>query len=234
METSLTTERRGFWSVLESPFVYEVFHHLIGARRWLKRFATDVIRARPGDHILDIGCGPGALLRYLPEVAYVGIDRNAACIRRAQQAYGGKGQFKCDDVVNFDASSMAPVDIAVAIGLLHHLDDATAARLLSAAAKILKPTGRLITADPCFHASQSPVIRFVVSHDRGRHVRQIERYRELVGSAFTNAKASLVTSHFPFPHAVCIIEGSRAGHDQTEVPMGNDDINAPKLRRLSR
>jgi len=30
------SERRGLWSPLSSPIVYELFHHLIGARRWLQ------------------------------------------------------------------------------------------------------------------------------------------------------------------------------------------------------
>lgn len=71
------SERRGLWSPLSHPLVYEAFHHLIGARRWLKQFAQQTIRPRSGDTVLDIGCGPGALLRYLPPpVAYIGFDRN--------------------------------------------------------------------------------------------------------------------------------------------------------------
>jgi 2-polyprenyl-3-methyl-5-hydroxy-6-metoxy-1,4-benzoquinol methylase len=159
--------------------------------------------------VLDIGCGPGALLRFLPDVTYIGIDRNEACIRQAQATYGARGRFRCEDVAEFDAASIPPVSVAVAIGVLHHLDDATAKRLLSAAAATLKPNGRLITADPCFHAGQSPVTRFVVSHDRGRHVREFERYRELVAGALAGASASLVTGHLPFPHAVCVVEARR-------------------------
>jgi hypothetical protein len=49
------SERRGLWSPLYSPAIYEAFHHLIGARRWLRRFANDVIRARiPFPHSICI------------------------------------------------------------------------------------------------------------------------------------------------------------------------------------
>lgn len=205
----MASEHGGVWSVFERPAVYEAFHHLIGARRRLKVFAIEKIRARPGDRVLDLGCGSGWLLAALPPVTYIGIDRNAAFIRRARQAFGERGEFRCDNVVDFNAHDIAPVDVVIALGLLHHLDDATAARLMGAVAAILKPRGRLVTFDPCYHDGQPAVTRFVVSHDRGRHVRRLERYRELVAAALPKTDVSLVAGLLPFPHSVCIVEGSR-------------------------
>jgi 2-polyprenyl-3-methyl-5-hydroxy-6-metoxy-1,4-benzoquinol methylase len=204
------SERHGLWSPLSSPWVYEAFHHLIGARRWLKRFTNDVIRPRSGDRIFDIGCGPGALLRCLPaETAYVGFDRNEAYIKRARRMNSDRGEFICDDVGNFASHALAPANIAVAIGILHHLDDERASSMLRAAANALKPGGRMITADPCFHPEQSALQRFVVSNDRGMHVRPFEQYVELVGAVFPEAKATFQRGHVPFPRSICIMQAMR-------------------------
>jgi SAM-dependent methyltransferase len=204
------SERRGLWSPLSSPIVYELFHHLIGARRWLQRFTDEVIRPRSGDRVFDIGCGPGALLRCLPETtSYVGFDRNEAYIERARRTHGTRGEFICDDVGNFAGHALAPADIAVAIGILHHLDDNLAAGMLRATANALKPDGRLITVDPCFHSEQSAIQRFVVSNDRGMHVRPYDRYVELAGAVFPDPKAAFQRGHVPFPHSICIIEAAR-------------------------
>ena len=200
------SERRGLWSPLSHPFVYEAFHHVIGARRWLKRFAQEIIQAGAGDRVLDIGCGPGALLACLPNTTYIGFDRNEAYIERARLIYGDRGEFICDDVGNFARHALAPVDIAVAIGILHHLDDELASCLLRAIAGTLKPNGRLVTVDPCFHAEQSPVQRFVVSIDRGMHVRPFGRYVDLCATVFAEPKASFKRGHFPFPHSICIMQ----------------------------
>jgi SAM-dependent methyltransferase len=201
------SERRGLWSPLSSPIVYELFHHLIGARRWLQRFTDEVIRPHSGDRVFDIGCGPGALLRYLPQTtSYIGFDRNEAYIERARRMHGSCGEFICDDVGNFAAYALAPADIAVAIGILHHLDDNLASAMLRAAADALKPCGRLITVDPCFHSEQSAIQRFVVSNDRGMHVRPYDRYVELAGTVFPNPKAAFQRGHLPFPYSICIIE----------------------------
>jgi SAM-dependent methyltransferase len=206
----VSEDRSGVWRVLTHPMIYEAVQHLAGARRWLRRFARDTIDARPSDCLLDIGCGPGALLNYLPQITYIGLDRNESYIAQAKRAHGDRGNFVCDDVANFGSLGCPLADIAVAIGLLHHLDDDLSRELLSAVAKTLKPGGRLITADPCFHAGQSPIIRFVVAHDRGQNVRNFAQYGELVGSVFSKTRTSLESSHFPFPHSVCVIEATAA------------------------
>jgi SAM-dependent methyltransferase len=204
------SERRGLWSPLSSPIVYELFHHLIGARRWLRRFTEEVIRPCNGDRVLDIGCGPGALLRCLPETtSYVGFDRSEACIERARRMHGARGEFICDDVGNFASHALSPADIAIAIGVLHHLDDNLASGMLRSTANALKPAGRLITVDPCFHPDQSAIQRFVVSNDRGMHVRPYDRYVELADAVFAEPKAVFQRGHLPFPYSICIIEAAR-------------------------
>jgi SAM-dependent methyltransferase len=204
------SERRGLWSPLSSPIVYELFHHLIGARCRLQRFTDEVIRPRGGDRVFDIGCGPGALLRCLPETAsYIGFDRNEAYIKRARRIHGARGEFICDDVGNFAGYALAPADIAVAIGILHHLDDNVASNMLRAAANALKPGGRLITVDPCFHPAQSAIQRFIVSNDRGMHVRPYDRYVELAAEVLPEPKAVFQQGHVPFPYSICMIEAAR-------------------------
>src|SRR5258708_30421587 len=174
-ETQCMSERRGLWSPLSSPIVYELFHHLIGARRWLQRFTDEVIRPRSGDRVFDIGCGPGALLRCLPETtSYVGFARNEAYIERARRMHGARGEFICDDVGNFASYALAPADIAVAIGILHPLDDNLASGMLRATAKALKPGGRLITVDPSFHSERSALQRFFLRNYRRTPVRPLD------------------------------------------------------------
>ncbi len=206
-----TSERRGLWSPLENPWVYETFHHLIGARRWLRRFAQDVVRVPAGATVLDIGCGPAALLRYLPEgVSYIGLDRNKAYIGRAIKEHGARGTFICGDVAEFDSFNVPRVNIAVAIGVLHHLDDVLAADILNAIAKTLKPGGRLITADPCFHPEQSALQRIVVSRDRGMNVRPYEDYLTLCRTSFPGATASFSRGYSPLPYSICTTEAEKA------------------------
>jgi SAM-dependent methyltransferase len=204
------SERRGLWSPLYHPAVYEAFHHLIGARRWLGQFTRDVIRVEAGDRVLDVGCGPGALLRYLPDTAaYIGFDRNHAYIESARRMHQGRGLFICDDLANFAKHDLPPADVAVAIGILHHLDDGLASDLLKAIAHALTPRGRLITVDPCFHPDESYLQRFFMSRDRGMHVRPFQQYVALCNAVFPTPKATLKQGYFPFPHSVCVLQTAK-------------------------
>jgi SAM-dependent methyltransferase len=210
------SERDGLWSILANPWVYETFHQLIGARRWLRRFTQDVIRVPAGSLVLDIGCGPAALLRYLPEgVSYTGLDRNKAYIDRAIEEHGARGKFICGDVADFDSFNVPRVEIAVAIGVLHHLDDALVVELLQAISKTLKPGGRLITADPCFHPEQTVLQRFVVSRDRGMHVRPFEDYATLCRQSFPDATAIFTAGYSPLPYSICTVQASKS---LSEIP----------------
>lgn len=113
-------------------------------------------------------------------------------------------------VGNFAVYTLAPADISVAIGLLHHLDDELALETPKAIAAALKPGGRLITVDPCFHSDQSTLQRLVVSNDRGMHVRQFERYAELARPIFPQPTADFWHGHFPFPHSICVMQTRKA------------------------
>jgi SAM-dependent methyltransferase len=200
------SERKGIWSVLAIPWVYDGLHHVIGARRWLGRFARDVVKAGNATRVLDIGCGTGALLRYLPGAIYVGLDRNEACIERAKRTYGERGTFICDDIGNFSKYALPQADVAVVIGLLHHIDDDLALDMLRDTKATLRPGGRLITVDPCFHPAQSAIQRFVVGNDRGMNVRNFVEYQTLCTRVFGKPSADWQAAHFPFPHSMCILQ----------------------------
>src|SRR5262245_55988684 len=63
----VTDERRsGIRRVLGYARAYELLQHAVGSRRSHVTFVTDYVRPRPGDRILDLGCGPAHILEALP------------------------------------------------------------------------------------------------------------------------------------------------------------------------
>ena len=199
----MAERQSGWYAALSLPIVYELVQHAAGARRWLKRFVRDTVQPRAGDRMLDVGCGPAAILRYLPELDYCGFDHSAAYIESARRQFGERARFFCDDVGAIRQHGVGPFDIATAIGVLHHIDDGAALDLLAKLGEALAPGGRLITADPCFFDRQPWLTRLVVANDRGMNVRHFDEYLALARKVFPNASASLDAGLLPFPHAVC-------------------------------
>jgi SAM-dependent methyltransferase len=195
----LTTERkRGLYAALRHPALYETIQRLAGpADKRRRDFAQQFVRAKPGDRVLDIGCGPAHLCAHLPDVEYIGWEPNAAYVAKAREAYGDRGAFHVGMFGPEEARTLAPVDIAIVSAVLHHMDDAQATELFGLLRQVLKPGGRVITLDNVFIERQNPIARFIISLDRGRHVRSPAGYEALARGTFAQVDGTVVAYAFP-------------------------------------
>jgi SAM-dependent methyltransferase len=170
----------GFSAILSRPAGYRLFRWMMGGESAWKIYLADYVKPVRGEKILDIGCGPADILDYLPEVNYTGLDLSADYIRSAKRRFGSRGRFLCGDVglVSFEAER-GDFDLVLAMGVIHHLNDAQAARLFELARRRLRPAGRLMTYDGCYVPQQLRVVHWLLASDRGKFVRQREDYLKL-------------------------------------------------------
>ena len=156
---------------LKVPFLYNLFQGVVGGNALRRRIIQNHARARPGDKVIDIGCGPAQALQSLPDVEYLGLDINPDYIAFAMRTYGDKGTFVVGDTRSLRGDSrFKDADIVIAIAVLHHLDDEEAADCIRFAYDALKRGGRLICHDPCWIPSQGHVFQvYHVSRPRPEH-----------------------------------------------------------------
>jgi SAM-dependent methyltransferase len=167
-------------TVLAHPLAFQAFQALIGAPNCHRRFLEEHVRPRSGDAVLDIGCGTGNSVKFLaPGVRYAGVDINTDYVDYAKRKHEGRGTFKVADATTSQLDCGTSFDMVFANGVVHHLPDAAARRLLGNAMLALKPDGVFLSIDPCLAPGQSPLARFLVSNDRGRYVRNEAGYREI-------------------------------------------------------
>ncbi len=113
--------------------------------------------AGAGARLLEVGCGTGALTAMLaealPVAAVWGLDGDPRVLGRARARLrplagraGGAVELAEGNAAELPYGD-ASFDRVVASLLLHHLDDATKARALAEAARVLRPGGRLHVAD---------------------------------------------------------------------------------------
>lgn len=175
----------GIRSVLNKPIVYDALQALLGANRGRHDLVSHHIRPTSGMRLLDIGCGTARILDHLPNsIVYYGFDSSQDYINEAKNRYGKRGIFSCSMVEKSTLSDVSSFDLVLAVGVLHHLDDAAALNLFNLAKSALRDAGRLVTIDPCFDKNQNPIARFLVSRDRGQNIRSGDQYHQLAGSAF--------------------------------------------------
>lgn len=197
---------RGLKRLLTFSPVYRLFSRVIGRPETAPRLVAHCVAPAAGDRILDLGCGPGTLAELLPSSIgeYYGVDINPAYIRDASTRWAHQSSitFICGDAT---AAKISPghYHIAVAIGLLHHLDDPAVERLFALAYAALRPGGRFVTWDCAFVEGQHPLARLLISMDRGRAVRRPEGYCRLAQRHFAHVESRLFHDTLRVPYTIC-------------------------------
>jgi SAM-dependent methyltransferase len=177
-------------SLLGVPAIYRWSQRLI-AGDFRTIYASQFIRAKPGDRILDLGCGTADILEHLPEVDYFGIDMSAHYIRAATRRYGNRGLFRCQSFRGIDLDEIPPMDLVLFNGVFHHLNDREMLDALKVAKQALRSGGRLVSHDGCYREGQAPLARYLLQHDRGQYVRTAEGYMNLVSQVFFDIKSTI-------------------------------------------
>ena len=201
------------YGLLREPRIYDAFLNLAGARGLRRRLVRDYIRPFPGARIIDIGCGTADILNYLPEdIEYTGVDPDEKYIEHARSIYGTRASFECADVgqlMDGCRGRSEGFDIALAIGLLHHLEDDVARKVFLISREVLAKKGRLVTLDAVFLEKQNIMAKFIISKDRGRNVRTPEAYAKIAKSVFPGAESDIAGDLFRIPYSHIIMRCSK-------------------------
>lgn len=202
----------GIRSLLTHPWIYNTYQNLVGATRGRKWVSEQFWRVQPGQKIVDIGCGPGNVVRHLPpDVKYVGFDVSEEYIGHARHAFAGDPDKtfivgSAEDFINQLPEAMQNADLVLMSGLLHHLDDDQALAALRLARKSLSPEGRLVALEGTFLVRQARLARWFVGLDRGRNVRTEPAWRALVAQVFDQFDTFILTGLDRTPYTYIVIE----------------------------
>lgn len=200
----------GVRKILAKPAIYNMMQWLMGASKIRTEFVRDYVKPSRGDSILDIGCGTADILCFLPDdINYFGFDQSDVYIEHARDRFADRGQFSTAFVDDIALKSLPKMDIVLASGLIHHLDDDNVKTLLVTALHALRPGGRLVAIDPCYVRGQSTIARWLIDRDRGNNVRSQDSYKALAEAVFTNNTIESRVSHrnwIPYTHHILVCE----------------------------
>lgn len=197
------------YKLVTIPAFYTLFQNLLGASSARKRLVKEHYDLSPGMRVLDVGCGPGDLLSFLPDVNYTGIDLNPSHIASAKEKHKSNGRFICDDVANISVDSKQRYDRILFSGLLHHLDDTTATNLLKTCGELLAENGRLVGHEPCYVEGQHPFARWMKDKDSGENIRNQAGYSGLFSQLGGNLDTVVLDDLIRIPYNHIIISWSR-------------------------
>ena len=192
-------------SVLSVPQAYQLYWTLIGGAARSRILVQDYIRPTAGDRILEIGCGPGTIVPYLPQSEYVGFDANSHYVEKASKRFP-HAKFVCETVSEYTLPKKSYFDIVLALGIVHHLNDRESVQLFRIAHEALRPAGKLVTLDGVWAGDQSRTERYLLAKDRGRFVRSEAEYVKLASEVFSQIKSNIRPRLLRIPYTHIILE----------------------------
>lgn len=192
-------------SILAGPRAYQLWWNLVGGPAWAKVLVNEYIRPITGARILEIGCGPGTILDYLPQSDYLGFDLSAKYIAMAKKRHP-QAQFVCERVSQFSLDKCHSFDLVLALGVIHHLQDCEATQLFRIAHDALRLEGKLVTVDGVWTQGQSSAARWLLERDRGQFVRKESEYVGIASQIFGRIKPSVRHDLLRIPYSHMIME----------------------------
>lgn len=190
---------------LASPSAYQLWWYMVGGPVAAKVLVNEYVQPAAGARILEIGCGPGTIVNYLPPSDYLGFDLSPRYIELAKRRFP-KAHFVCERVNQFTLAKERSFDVVLALGIVHHLDDAEARQLFQIAYDGLEPGGKLVTVDGVWTDRQSSAARWLLARDRGEYVRSEREYVGIASQVFSLIRPSIRHDLLRIPYTHLILE----------------------------
>lgn len=185
-------------SVLQYQVIFSLFQKLIAADR-IKVFISQNTELKPGYKALDVGCGFGNLLEYLPRnINYLGVDISQDYINYAKKRYNSRGKFICTDVTKLRLKE-GKFDVIFISCLFHHLSDSEVKKLLESLQPYIKKETVVVSADGVYLENSSFLSRFFSSQDRGKYIRTKKGYLDLTKKYFSKIEYKVVSNLINIP-----------------------------------
>jgi SAM-dependent methyltransferase len=192
-------------AMLSSPALYQAYQNVGGFFGARVKAIAEYLTIRPGMRVIDVGCGPGYILRHLPGgIDYVGFDIDQAYIDHANRSFGDRGKFYCRYFDAAAAVEFAGADIVMMNGVLHHIADQELTATLTHVHDVLKEGGVLFTLDGCYLEGQSRFAKWLLDNDRGEFVRDQNGYDRVLRSVFHDVDLVIRQDYARVPYTFII------------------------------
>ncbi len=196
---------------------YDIFSGLLGMglNSPNSRMVIALAKVKPGDKVLDVGCGTGSLTLTAQPYAgpggkVYGIDASPEMIEVAKKKASRSGMQVVFDVGLIEKLAFPDdtFDVVISRLAIHHLPDDLKHRGFAEILRVLKPGGHLLIAD--FNPPTNHILRHIMSALVGSHMMQTNIWSlpaMLASSGFVEISSGPTRSSF-----LAFVSGKKAGN----------------------
>lgn len=185
-----------------NPAVYNVIQHILawtGGKTIFKKL-REYIDPKPGDKILDVGCGTGKYTKIFQNSDYIGIDINENYLDYARRRYSF-GKF-----MNMDATKLDFPDnnfkFVFSVSTFHHLSDAQIEQAAEEMKRVCSDNGAVYIVDNVFPRKINFIGYLLFKLDRGSYQRNYEAMEKLLSPHGFEAVDPKLKRTFPYRYAI--------------------------------
>jgi SAM-dependent methyltransferase len=189
--------------LLSFKLAYNSYQTIVGGVAYRDRFVNENVSGARS--ILDLGCGTGVVAKKLKEHQnYTGIDSSYRYVEAARGIVTPCKNFNVipGDVAREDWGKTLGsefFDSALALGLLHHIDDSGVSNLLEGLRPFIQSGGCLFSVDPVITESSSRAARWFAENDRGKFVRNPRELESLFKRSGYKTNITIKQREFRIP-----------------------------------
>lgn len=162
---------------------------------------VDYLALKPGDAVVDIGCGTGMIGRHLINAGYryFGFDIDPERIAYCRKSYP-RGSFHVSDGASITAEGLDGANCAFIHGMLHHTDDAKTAEIIESWLG-RRSDATLLIIEPMLpgHFLLNPFGYLLGKMDEGNYVRTRGQWEALVGKWLVSSSTHSLLPRWPVP-----------------------------------
>ena len=192
----MSQRKNQLYNLINNPIVYKIIQRLMSGTSFRNNIVKKNI-TKNNLKILDIGCGPAEILDHIPNCEYYGYDIDQRSIKYAKKKYHQRNyNFFCKKFNKSELKKLPKFDYIIFFGILHHLNNNEANKMLNLCKKKMKKKSKLLTEDPIFLDKQNIIARFLIAKDRGTNVRKKKDYMNLLKKHFKIIKPKITHQLF--------------------------------------